>query len=73
MTDEEMIMVLRAKGYRVQPPIDQKTCKHPRLRGSGMIGCDGASKSEGYCQDCGYNYSHETPGDPNYVAPIMQI
>jgi hypothetical protein len=72
MTDDEMLTALRAKGYRIQPPIDQNTCKHPRMRGQGSMSSNGASKSSGFCPDCLYSYEHETPGDPNYLEPISQ-
>jgi len=66
MTDDEMVSALRAKGWRIQPPIDPKTCKHPQARGSGSLSSDGASKSDGYCPDCGASWHQETAGDPNY-------
>lgn len=69
MTDEEMVTALRAKGWSVKPPIDQKTCKHPRMRSQGAASSNGASKSSGYCPDCAYSYSHETPPNPDLPEP----
>lgn len=71
MTDDEMVSALRAKGWRVSPPLTPETCKHPYMRGSASVAADGSGHSEGYCPDCGYRYRHDMPGDPTRVPQFV--
>lgn len=54
MTHEDMARVLRAAGWRVQPPLTQENCKHERRMGSGTA-CShgGGGFMEWSCPDCG--------------------
>ena len=52
MTNEEMATELRRAGWIVTPPIDRKTCRHPRKSGNGMVSSDGSSSYSWYCPDC---------------------
>jgi hypothetical protein len=52
MTDDEMVATLRAKGWRIQPPLTQENCPHHNTRGSCGAGA-GGYKSEWWCLDCG--------------------
>ena len=64
MTLEEMAEALRAAGWRVQGPVDQKTCKHLLRRETGSVRSDGYSRVSGYCPECGASWDRETPAQP---------
>lgn len=61
ITVDEMAATLRALGWKVNPPIDPTTCRHPRAIGSGSLGPDGSSHSQGYCPDCHKSWDYRTP------------
>lgn len=61
MTDEQMAAALRARGWRVRPPLTQDNCPHTNTRGSIQCGVDGFV-SEWWCIDCGkHNKSVSLP------------
>jgi hypothetical protein len=64
---EEMAAELRKAGWTVEEPITQANCKHPNMRGSGGIGCDGSGYSESYCTRCGYRSRHEWGPKPGFL------
>jgi len=59
MTNEEMATELRKAGWRVTEPLTQANCKHPNMRGSGGLSCDGSGFSEKHCPACGYRSRSE--------------
>lgn len=66
MTDDEMAAALRAKGWRIQPPLTQDNCPHHNQRGSCGMGTAGYI-SEWWCMDCGKHSRIEGP--PPSPAP----
>jgi len=69
MAPEEMAEALRRLGYQVTAPIDQKTCLHPHMTGSGSLSGDGSGHSSMRCPDCGFA-SDETWG-PNEKRSLL--
>jgi hypothetical protein len=75
MTDEEMGAYLLSKGWRVKPPLTQETCDHPvdMRYGSGMVGCDGSSKSDIFCRKCGKSWKYEIPANRPVIQPYQRL
>lgn len=71
MTDDEMAEVLRAKGWRIQPPLTQANCSHHRARGSSGAGTAGFF-SEWWCLDCGKYSRYESAPTPEQLR-IMSM
>jgi len=59
MTNEEMAAELRKAGWRVDEPLTMANCKHPNMRGSSGMSCDGSGHQESYCMACGFRSRHE--------------
>lgn len=72
MTNEEMAAELRKAGWRVQEPLTKANCRHPHMRGSSGLSCDGSGYSCSVCPDCGYRSEHNWPPRENYIAPLPQ-
>jgi len=69
MTNEEMASELRKAGWRVEEPLTQANCKHPRMAGSGGISEDGSGYQESYCLACGYR--NRTEWGPTGKARLL--
>lgn len=53
MTDDEMVLHLKAKGYKITTPVDQSTCTHRHATAFGSVSSDGSSDLTYACPSCG--------------------
>lgn len=60
-TPEQMADALRAAGWKVFPPVDQKKCTHPHRQGFGWVSADGSSGGDWHCPDCGASDAYSSP------------
>lgn len=69
---DEMAAELRKAGWRVEEPLTQLNCTHPRMHGSGGISEDGSGYQESFCPACGYRARNEWGPKPGYKPLLPQ-